>query len=164
MCRTSGGPWLGLLLLGFGASVNPVLNWVWPPVALAVAVWVVILARRQLRSRSRRWLLYPVVAMLAVASIGGGHETVREAADARAFPMPGRLIDVGGHRLHLYCTGTGLRPWCSNLRPARGRVARPHFAHGIVMITFPVVWVVSMWRMASAVASSGNRVSMTGTR
>ena len=29
------------------------------------------------------------------------------AADARAYPMPGRLIDVGGHRLHLNCTGSG---------------------------------------------------------
>ena len=45
--------------------------------------------------------------MLALASIGGGYETVREAADARAYPMPGQLIDVGGHRLHLNCTGSG---------------------------------------------------------
>ena len=29
------------------------------------------------------------------------------AADARAYPMPGQLIDVGGHRLHLNCTGSG---------------------------------------------------------
>ena len=40
-------------------------------------------------------------------SIGGGYETVREAADATAYPMPGQLIDVGGHRLHLNCTGSG---------------------------------------------------------
>ena len=31
----------------------------------------------------------------------------RAAADARAYPAPGELIDVGGHRLHLYCVGTG---------------------------------------------------------
>jgi len=42
-----------------------------------------------------------VIAVLAVASIGGGYETLGEAADAKAYPMPGRLIDVGGHRLHL---------------------------------------------------------------
>ena len=30
-----------------------------------------------------------------------------EAADAKAYPMPGQLIDVGGHRLHLNCTGSG---------------------------------------------------------
>ena len=45
--------------------------------------------------------------MLALASVGGGWETVSESADAQAYPMPGQLIDVGGHRLHLNCTGTG---------------------------------------------------------
>src|SRR4029450_13325865 len=49
----------------------------------------------------------PVIAMLALASIGGGFEAAGAAADARAYPMPGQLIDVGGHRLHLHCTGSG---------------------------------------------------------
>jgi hypothetical protein len=26
---------------------------------------------------------------------------------ARESPPPGRLIDIGGRKLHLYCTGTG---------------------------------------------------------
>jgi pimeloyl-ACP methyl ester carboxylesterase len=26
----------------------------------------------------------------------------------RAFPPPGRLVDVGGHRLHIWCTGSGV--------------------------------------------------------
>src|SRR5215217_7334583 len=97
----------GLLLIGFGTSVREVLNWVWPPVLLALVVWMFIRGRRQLHSRSRRWLLYPVLAVLAVASVGGGYQTVREEADANAYPMPGQLIDVGGHRLHLNCTGSG---------------------------------------------------------
>jgi pimeloyl-ACP methyl ester carboxylesterase len=97
----------GLLLLGFGSSVHEVLNWVWPPAVLALAIWMFVRAHRQLRSRSRRWLLYPVIAMVALASIGGGYETVRAATDAGAYPMPGQLIDVGGHRLHLHCTGSG---------------------------------------------------------
>jgi pimeloyl-ACP methyl ester carboxylesterase len=29
------------------------------------------------------------------------------AADVRAYPPPGQMIDVGGYRLHLNCTGTG---------------------------------------------------------
>ncbi|TMM35426.1 MAG: alpha/beta hydrolase, partial [Actinobacteria bacterium] len=57
----------GLLLVGFGSSVQPVLNWVWPPVALALAIWMVVRARRQLRSWTRGWLLYPVIALLALA-------------------------------------------------------------------------------------------------
>ncbi len=97
----------GLLLVTFGSSVHEVLTWVWPPALLALVIWMLVRARRQLRSRSRRWLLYPVLAVLALASVGGGYQTVREAADARAYPMPGQLIDVGGHRLHLSCTGSG---------------------------------------------------------
>jgi len=97
----------GLLLVGFGSPVHQVLNWVWPPAMLVLAVWMIVCVHRQLHSRGGRWLLYPVIAMLALASIGGGYETLREAADAKAYPMPGRLIDVGGHSLHLSCTGAG---------------------------------------------------------
>jgi pimeloyl-ACP methyl ester carboxylesterase len=97
----------GLLLVGFGSPVHQVLNWVWPPAMLALAVWMIVCVHRQLHSRGGRWLLYPVIAMLALASIGGGYETLREAADAKAYPMPGQLIEVGGHSLHLSCTGAG---------------------------------------------------------
>src|SRR5436305_1373263 len=97
----------GLLLVAFGSSVNTVLDWVWPPALLVLVIWMILRARRQLRSRTRRWLLYPVLAVLAFASVGGGYQTLGAAADARAHRMPGQLIDVGGHRLHLNCTGSG---------------------------------------------------------
>jgi alpha-beta hydrolase superfamily lysophospholipase len=97
----------GLLLLAFGSPVLEVLTWVWPPALLALVPRMLMRARRQLRSPSRRWLLYPVLAVLTLASVGGGYQTVREAVDARAHPMPGQLIDVGGHRLHLHCAGSG---------------------------------------------------------
>jgi pimeloyl-ACP methyl ester carboxylesterase len=97
----------GLLLVVFGSGVDGALSWVWPPALLALVIWMAVRVHRQLRSRSRRWLVYPVIAILALASIGGGYETVREAADAKAYPMPGQLIDVGGHSLHLNCTGSG---------------------------------------------------------
>lgn len=97
----------GLLLVTFGSSVHPVLDWVWPPALLASVIWMAVRVRRQLPRRSGRALLYPVIAMLALASAGGAYATVGAAADARAYPMPGRLIDVGGHRLHLACSGTG---------------------------------------------------------
>ena len=35
------------------------------------------------------------------------YETVGEVADDNAYPMPGQLIDVGGHRLYMDCTGSG---------------------------------------------------------
>ncbi|MDQ6754078.1 MAG: hypothetical protein M3017_11870 [Actinomycetota bacterium] len=118
----------GLLLVWFGSSVDEVLNWVWPPALLALVIWMFVRARRQLHSRSRGWLLYPVMAMLALASIGGGYQTLGAAADAKAYPMPGQLIDVGGHRLHLNCTGSGsptvvLEPGGGEMSSNLGRVA-----------------------------------------
>jgi pimeloyl-ACP methyl ester carboxylesterase len=35
------------------------------------------------------------------------YESIAEAADAKAYPPPGQLVDIGGYRLHLYCTGAG---------------------------------------------------------
>ena len=98
---------VALGVLSGSAAVHGVLRWVWPPALLALVVWMVWRARRQLRSRSRRWLLYPVLAVLVVASIGGGFQTVSATLDAAAYPPPGQLVDVGGRKLHLHCTGSG---------------------------------------------------------
>jgi hypothetical protein len=94
----------GLASLLGSDAVRDVFGWVWPPALLALVVWMIIRARRQLRSRGARWLLYPVLGVLVAASVGGGYETVRAYLDAGAYPMPGQLVDVGGH---LHCTGTG---------------------------------------------------------
>jgi pimeloyl-ACP methyl ester carboxylesterase len=118
----------GLLLVGVGAPVHQVLNWVWPPAMLALAVWMIVCVHRRLQSWGGRWLLYPVIAMLALASIGGGYQTLGAAADAKAYPMPGQLIDVGGHRLHLRCTGAGaptvvLEPGAGEMSSSLGWIA-----------------------------------------
>ena len=34
-------------------------------------------------------------------------QVIGSARDARRFPPPGQLVDVGGHRLHIYCMGGG---------------------------------------------------------
>ena len=81
-------------------------GWVWPPAALVLAVWMVRAARRATTGRAR-WLLYPVIGALAVTAVGGTVESVALARDQGRYPMPGALYDVGGHRLHLNCTGTG---------------------------------------------------------
>jgi hypothetical protein len=83
-----------LALIGLGsfsgsAAVHTVLSWVWPPVLFALVVWMIVKVRRQVRSRSARWLLYPVLAVLAIAAVGGGYETVRESLEAKAYPPPG---------------------------------------------------------------------------
>src|SRR5215217_6068545 len=97
----------GLVSLLGSETVRDVFGWVWPPALLALVVWMIIRVRRQVRSRAARWLLYPVLAVLMVAAVGGGYETARESLDARIYPMPGQLVDVGGHRMHIYCTGSG---------------------------------------------------------
>src|SRR6478672_8108762 len=117
-----------IALLPPGSAVHNVFGWVWPPVLFGLAVWMFIRVRRQVRSRVGRWLLYPVLAVLVVASVGGGYETVRESLDARAYPMPGQLVDVGGYRLHLHCTGSGsptviLQPGAGDMSSAMGWIA-----------------------------------------
>lgn len=48
-----------------------------------------------------------VVLIMGLALTGAIYESMAEAADAKAYPPPGQLVDVGGHRLHINCTGTG---------------------------------------------------------
>jgi pimeloyl-ACP methyl ester carboxylesterase len=96
----------GLLAVAPGDGALTAAGWVWPPAAFALAVWMVRATRRAMTGRSR-WLLYPVIGALAVAAVGGLVESVTLARDEGRYPMPGASYDVGGHRLHLNCTGTG---------------------------------------------------------
>lgn len=38
---------------------------------------------------------------------GAGYESIAAPGDARAYPPPGQMVDVGGYRLHIQCVGTG---------------------------------------------------------
>ncbi|MGY1823231.1 alpha/beta fold hydrolase [Geodermatophilus sp. SYSU D00079] len=98
---------LGLLALTPDDRAITLSGWIWPPLLLLLAVWTCVRIRRSLAAGRGRWLLYPVVAVMAAAAVGGMVETVGLAADRRDHPMPGRSYDVGGHRLHLACTGSG---------------------------------------------------------
>ena len=82
------------------------LGWIWPPALLGIAAWMYRRARRDLRSRSRRWVLNPVLAVLVLVSIGGAYETTGRALQPSPA-MRGQLVDVGPYRLHLQCTGSG---------------------------------------------------------
>jgi pimeloyl-ACP methyl ester carboxylesterase len=46
-------------------------------------------------------------AAILLPLTGWLYEKAAEARDARRFPPPGRLVDVGGRRLHLLCIGIG---------------------------------------------------------
>jgi pimeloyl-ACP methyl ester carboxylesterase len=124
-----------LLLIAPGNGALTTASWVWPPATLALAVWIGLQVRRAVKGRSR-WLLYPVVAVLAVAAAGGMYESAALAHDQRAYAMPGTSYDVGGYRLHLNCTGSGsptvvlqgglgeTSPWWSWISPAVARSTR----------------------------------------
>src|SRR5919199_6834172 len=53
------------------------------------------------------WLGVSLAAFLGLALVGYMYEPMAEAADAKAYPPPGQMVDVGGYRLHINCTGTG---------------------------------------------------------
>ena len=53
------------------------------------------------------WLGAGLASLLGLMVIGAIYESRAEAADAKAYPPPGQLVDVGGHRLHIHCTGAG---------------------------------------------------------
>lgn len=91
-----------LLVARPGDQTLDTAGWVWPAGALGLCVWMVVQLRRSLRSRAR-WMLYPVIAAVALGSIGAAYETVAQ----HDHPAPGTLYDVGGRRLHIDCSGTG---------------------------------------------------------
>jgi pimeloyl-ACP methyl ester carboxylesterase len=87
-------------------SLADALGWVWPPALLVLVLWVWTRAKRELRSRTRVWLLNPVLVILVLFALGGGYEAVSRST-APAVAMRGQLVDVGPYRLHLECTGSG---------------------------------------------------------
>ena len=65
-----------------------------------------------MRGKSCLWSLLLVLGVIlgvvVVAVIGLMiYEGRMEAVDLALYPAPGRMVDVGGHSLHLYCTGEG---------------------------------------------------------
>jgi pimeloyl-ACP methyl ester carboxylesterase len=53
------------------------------------------------------WLGAGMASLLGLLLVGYMYEPAAEAADAKAYPPPGQLVDVGGYRLHINCAGSG---------------------------------------------------------
>ena len=96
----------GVLLLSLPDALLGMLDWVWPAALLVLVAFVFRRAKRDLRSRTRTWLLNPVLAVLVLLAIGGAYEVIGRATEPDVA-MRGELVDVGPYRLHLECTGTG---------------------------------------------------------
>jgi pimeloyl-ACP methyl ester carboxylesterase len=78
-----------------------------------------------------------LAVLLGLALLGAIYESVSEAADARAYPPPGQMVDVGGYRLHINCLGMGSptvviesglgdwsASWSNAVQPAAARTTR----------------------------------------
>lgn len=66
---------------------------------------------KEKKSPSRRgcmsWLGGVLAGLVILLLLGAIYEPIAEAADAKAYPPPGQLVDVGGYCLHINCTGKG---------------------------------------------------------
>jgi pimeloyl-ACP methyl ester carboxylesterase len=58
-----------------------------------------------------RWAKRTLIGLgglIVVAALtGAAYQWIATRNDLAANPPPGRLVDVGGHRLHIWCTGSG---------------------------------------------------------
>lgn len=98
---------LGLVAFAPASPGSDALEWVWPPLVLALVAWAVVQVYRHSHGRARRWLAYPLLGVYTLSGLGAGYQTVREWIERRQHVPPGQLVDVGGRRLHLRCRGVG---------------------------------------------------------
>jgi pimeloyl-ACP methyl ester carboxylesterase len=117
---------VALVALAPGDDALTAASWVWPPALLAIVCWSQRQARASIPGRTR-WLVYPVLGALALASTGALANSVALEREDVTDAMPGALYDVGGHRLHLDCRGTGsptvvLENGLSLVSPMWGRI------------------------------------------
>ena len=97
---------LGLMVFQPGPAAMDLLSWIWPPALAILAVWMFMQVRRNLHGRGR-WLVVPVIATLLLIAVGGAFATVSAATGRTAESASGQMIDVGGHRLYIECSGSG---------------------------------------------------------
>ena len=122
MAGAMGVTGLGLLIVEPGTAALTALGWVWPALWLGLLIWAAAQVHREPAGRGR-WLLYPVFGVLALMSVGGAYETLRNATDSGAQAAAGeRLISAGTHRLSISCTGVGTPTVV--LEPGLGESAR----------------------------------------
>jgi pimeloyl-ACP methyl ester carboxylesterase len=55
--------------------------------------------------RAARVLLGVLILLAIALLVSSLYQAISSDRDAHTFPAPGRLVDVGGYRLHLLCTG-----------------------------------------------------------
>jgi pimeloyl-ACP methyl ester carboxylesterase len=56
----------------------------------------------------KRMALWLIIGFVSLATVGTVYQTIATSLDKRAYPAPGQMIDVGGYKLHLACTGANV--------------------------------------------------------
>ncbi|HEY3545366.1 MAG TPA: alpha/beta fold hydrolase [Propionicimonas sp.] len=97
---------LGLLVAGPGEPTMTQLAWVWAPALVALGLFVALRSRHNVPGRGAM-IVYPAAIAMMAAGAGGLYQAATPSPETAAGAMPGRLVDVGGYRLHLSCSGTG---------------------------------------------------------
>jgi pimeloyl-ACP methyl ester carboxylesterase len=100
-----GGVGALLAVLQPAPSFMDLLGWVWPVALAVLAIWMFPRLRRELRGFGR-WLVGALTAVLLLMAVAGAAMTVA-AAWASQRAGQGQVVDIGGRRLYLECTGSG---------------------------------------------------------
>lgn len=64
-------------------------------------------SRRRVLRGIGRTLAALLGLVVVLGLVGACYEAIAAAGDARRYPAPGQLVDVGGERLHISCVGAG---------------------------------------------------------
>jgi pimeloyl-ACP methyl ester carboxylesterase len=56
----------------------------------------------------KRVVLWLVTGIFGLAAVGALYQTISVKLDQRAYPPLGQMIDVGGYRMHLFCSGANV--------------------------------------------------------
>jgi pimeloyl-ACP methyl ester carboxylesterase len=100
-----GGVGALLAVLQPARSFMDLLGWVWPVALAVLAIWMFLRLRRELRGFGR-WLVGALTAVLLLMAVAGAAMTV-SAVSGPPRAAQGQLVDIGGRRLYLECTGSG---------------------------------------------------------
>jgi pimeloyl-ACP methyl ester carboxylesterase len=100
-----GGVGAALVVLQPAPWFMDLLGWAWPVALAVLAIWMVVRLRRGFRGVGR-WLVGALTAVLLACAVAGAAMTVSTAVTSQR-PAQGQLIDIGGRRLYLECTGSG---------------------------------------------------------
>jgi pimeloyl-ACP methyl ester carboxylesterase len=74
-------------------------------------------------------ILLGLLALIAgLSAIGASYQALATANDQRTYSPPGQLIDVGGYRLHMHCSGTAQPGSPTVILEAGGGMASPNWA------------------------------------